>query len=247
MIFCRQFSTEWAEEEARNRMDGYRMIPEEKEHLFLIPPTDNWSWGRNLLYNKESLVKLIAGKVVPRKDAVNMNNFLKCSHLSKVQLPQNKDDRSKFNPINVPFLDLLSVDMDRADAWTISSREYISIMQANRGLSLDMLELVEVRELVVGVTPPEKLKETIAWMWKQYAANQAELSTAVLSLDVEEVPDHLYDEYRLVGTIPHDNDCVELSLEKETEELVNQQEKLPHEDEELFMDHEEYCRRYHLE
>ena len=26
-----------------------------------------------------------------------------------------------------------------------------------------------------------------------------------------------------------------------------QQEKLPNEDEELFMDHEEYCRRYHLE
>ena len=63
-----------------------------------------------------------------------------------------------------------------------------SIMQTNRGLSLDMLELVTVREIVVGVTPPEKLKETIAWMWKQYAANQAELPTAVVSLDVEEDP-----------------------------------------------------------
>ena len=92
-------------------------------------------------------------------------------------------------------------------------------MQQNRGLSLRVLKLVEVREIVVGATPPMKLKEDIDWMWKQYGANQAELPTAVLSLDVEEVPGHLYDEYRLVGLISHKHEFVELSLDRETEEL----------------------------
>ena len=92
-------------------------------------------------------------------------------------------------------------------------------MQENRGLSLDILKLVEVREIVVGVTAPAELKETIDWMWKQYEANQAELPTAVLSLDVEEVPGHLYDEYRLVGLINHKHEFVELSLYRKTEEL----------------------------
>ena len=153
VLFYRQFSTEWTEEEARKRMDRYRMLPVEKEHTFLIPPTDNWSWGKNLSYNKESLVKIVAGRVVPRKDTWNMDNFLKHSSLSKVQLPENSKDRSKFNPIDVPLLDLLSVDMDRADSWTLPSRDCVSSMQANRGLSLEMVKLVEVKEIIVGVTP----------------------------------------------------------------------------------------------
>ena len=98
-------------------------------------------------------------------------------------------------------------------------RKCIKQMQENRGLSLEILELVEVREIVVGVTAPAELKESVDWMWKRYAINQAELPTAVLSLDVEEVPGHLYDEYKLVGLISHENLFVELSLDRETEEL----------------------------
>ena len=49
-------------------------------------------------------------------------------------------------------------------------------------------------------------------MWSSYANNQKELLNAVLSLDVEEGPDHLYDEYKLMGIIPHDSLFVELFL-----------------------------------
>ena len=142
MLFCRRLSTEWSEEEARERMDRYRMLPVRKEHQFLIPPTDNWSWGKNLLYNKDSLVKMVAGKILSRRDRLNMDNFLKNSALSEVQTPQELNDRRNFNPIEVPVLDLLAVDRDRADSWNVPTSEYITRMQANRGLSLDMLEVV---------------------------------------------------------------------------------------------------------
>ena len=52
------------------------------------------------------------------------------------------------------MLDLLAVDMDRADSWNVPTRDYVTQMQANRGLSLDILKLVEVREIIVGVTAP---------------------------------------------------------------------------------------------
>ena len=142
-----------SEEEARDRMDKYRILPVRSEQQFLIPPSDNWSWGKNLRYNKDSLVKLIAGKIVPRKDKVNMDNFLKNSTLSEVQTPQEQSDWKGFNPIEIPILDLLAVDRDRADSWNVPTSEYITRMQTDRGLSLNMIKLVEVREILVGSQP----------------------------------------------------------------------------------------------
>ena len=142
-------------------MDQYRIHPVRKEQQFLIPPSDNWNWGKNLRYNKDSLVNMIAGKIVHRKDKVNMDNFLKNSALSEIQTPQEQSDRKSFNPIEIPILDLLAVDRDRADSWNVPTSEYITRMQADRGLSLDMIKLVEVREIIVGVKAPEKLMDLI--------------------------------------------------------------------------------------
>ena len=58
-----------------------------------------------------------------------------------------------------------------------------------------------MRRIIVGITPPEKLKEIIAWMGSSYAV--------VLSLDVEEVLGYRYDEYELVGIILYDSLFVE--------------------------------------
>ena len=89
-------------------------------------------------------MELIAGRVQPRKDKLNMDMFLKNSSMNKVQLPQDPEDRKLFNPVEVPLLDLLAVDKDRMDSWNIPSKQYITEMQTNRGLSLEILKLVEV-------------------------------------------------------------------------------------------------------
>ena len=96
LLFCRRYSTEWAEEEARKRIVELRKLPVDKQQQFLIPPTDDWRWGRKQLYNKDSLVELIAGKVEPRRDKANMDRFLRNSSMNKIQMPVEKrtDDRS---------------------------------------------------------------------------------------------------------------------------------------------------------
>ena len=159
--FCRTVSTEWMESDARKRMEEIRMLPVETHQQFLVPPTDDWSWGKNLIYNKDSLVKLVAEKIVKRKDKVNMDNFVKNSATDKIQIPNEPEDRRKFNPVEIPLLDMLAIDKDRVDSWDVPSRQYITQLQANRGLGFNILDRVEVREIVVGVTSPEKLKETI--------------------------------------------------------------------------------------
>ena len=221
-ILCyRTFSTSWMEKEAGKRIDRLRLGPETFEQRFLVPPTDDWSWGKNKLFNKDSLVESISRKVKPRQDTFNMDLFLRQSAINKIQLPEEPEDRKLFNPVEIPILDLLAADSDRVDSWNVPDRKCIINMQVNRGLSLQMLKQVTVKEIIVGATPSEQLKETIKWMWEQYAINQAELPTAVLSLDVEEVPGHRYDEYRLMNLIEHENEYVELALERETEELYS--------------------------
>ena len=96
LLFCRRYSTEWAEEEARKRIVELRKLPVDKQQQVLIPPTDDWRWGRKQLYNKDSLVELIAGKMEPRRDKANMDRFLRNSSMNKIQMPVEKrtDDRS---------------------------------------------------------------------------------------------------------------------------------------------------------
>ena len=47
ILFCRNFSTTWMEKEAGKRINRLRLESETEEQQFLIPPTDNWSWGKN--------------------------------------------------------------------------------------------------------------------------------------------------------------------------------------------------------
>ena len=46
-----------------------------------------------------------------------------------------------------------------------------------------MLDDVEVREIVAGVSSPEEILETRKWMEEQHAKDQAILPTSVVSMD----------------------------------------------------------------
>ena len=84
-----------------------------------------------MLYNKNSLVELVAGRVQPRRDKLNMDRFLKNSVLNKTQLPNKLKERQLFNPVEVPLLDLLAVDSDQMDSWNVPDRKCIKQMQEN--------------------------------------------------------------------------------------------------------------------
>ena len=50
-----------------------------------------------------------------------------------------------------------------------------------------MLDDVEVKEILVGVSSPEEILEIRLWMEIQHTKDQAVLPTGVVSMDVEEL------------------------------------------------------------
>ena len=65
-----------------------------------------------------------------------------------------------------------------------------------------MLDDVEVREIVAGVSSPEEILETRKWMEEQHAKDQAILPTSVVSMDVEELRVTHYDWMKMTGELP---------------------------------------------
>ena len=74
-------------------------------------------------------------------------------------------------------------------------------IQANRGLSYQMLEDVEVKEIIAGISSPEEILEIRKWMEIQQAKDQSILPTGVVSMDVEKVRVTHYDWMRMTGDL----------------------------------------------
>ena len=73
--------------------------------------------------------------------------------------------------------------------------------QADRGLSLNLLQSCRVREIVVGETSKEEILEIQEWAKEQLGRDQVFLPCSAVSLDVEDQQTSLYDVYRMSGKI----------------------------------------------
>ena len=60
-----------------------------------------------------------------------------------------------------------------------------------------MLDDVEVKEIIIGVSSPEEILEIRKWMEAQHAKDQAILQTNVVSMDMEELRITHYDRMRM--------------------------------------------------
>ena len=67
---------------------------------------------------------------------------------------------------------------------------------------MSILDQVEVKEIVVGLSTEQEIEEIISWFWNKYAIDQRILPTNVVSMDVEEIKVTLYDTLRIAGRIP---------------------------------------------
>ena len=65
-----------------------------------------------------------------------------------------------------------------------------------------MLEDVEVKEIVAGISSPEEVLEIRKWMEIHQAKDQSILPTGVMSMDIEEVRVKHYDWMRMTGELP---------------------------------------------
>jgi len=161
------------------------------------------SWGSKLAFNKENLISPFVGykPVMGRKkDEACMVKYLKKIMVNGLQDPQ-VGPRPAFLPEGAPLLEYLAVYQERMDAWKYPTREEVNLFERARGLSMKMLEEVEVRVIVVEKTSPERIKETIEWFWEKWLDSQEKSPTQIVSLDNEQVSVTLYDMYRMAGKI----------------------------------------------
>ena len=108
----------------------------------------------------------------------------------------------EFLPRSAPLVDFLSKGIHAEAGWKYPSWNTIHGIQANRGLSYQMLENVEFKEIVAGISSPEKILEIRKRMESHQAKDQAILPLGVVSMDVEKVCIIHYDWMRITGELP---------------------------------------------
>ena len=64
---------------------------------------------------------------------------------------------------SAPFIDFLLIGIHTGAGWNYPSSTTIHGIQANQGLSYQMLEDVEVKEIIAGISSPEEILETRKW------------------------------------------------------------------------------------
>ena len=109
----------------------------------------------------------------------------------------------KFLPAGAPLLDHLVHDTRKLKGWKYPKLKDLEKYQSNRGLSLGMLEEIEVRELVCGVSSEKEIAATREWINKMHEKDQGSFGSQVVSLDVEDV--------KVTYTTPSGKPCDQIS------------------------------------
>ena len=136
-----------------------------------------------------------------KKDEECMTMFLDQVIVNGVQDP-GLTPFEEFLPRSAPLVDFLSIGMHSGAGWKYPSADTIHRIQRNRGLSFQMLKDIEVKEIIAGVSSPDKILEIRHWMEEQHAKDQSILPTRVVSMDVEELRVTHYDWMKMTGELP---------------------------------------------
>ena len=125
----------------------------------LIPQEGDQVWGEKRIGNKVDMIAGLVGfrhRINTGRDQACMQKYL--SRVSKSGLYMPRMLRLKqFLSADAPLLDYLVYDVKKPEGWKYPKLKELELYQSNRGLSLKMLEEIEVRELVCGVSPEEEI------------------------------------------------------------------------------------------
>jgi hypothetical protein len=92
----------------------------------------------------------------------------------------------------------LIVDSKSSNGWNVPSGNVLDIWKEARGVSLEYLESLDVREFVVGVNDERDMAVFRKWIFNNIeVGNEVDMDCSVLSFDVEEIPITLYDLKRM--------------------------------------------------
>ena len=145
-------STARLEEWAKNRMVHRRQGETSESHRFLIPQLSTVTWGENRVLDKHDIISEVIGdgvrpKMGKKNDASCMQNYLNRVDPSGLQDP-GLTSWENFIPNKATLLDYLAVvTHEKDDNWRFPRLGLLREFQADRGLSLNLLQSCRVREI----------------------------------------------------------------------------------------------------
>ena len=78
-----------------------------------------------------------------------MERHLKYSSLDHAMIPEDDCYKSKFNPVEIPLMDMLALDMEKDYGWLFPYRDTMMSLQANRGLARSMVRTCKGEEIIL--------------------------------------------------------------------------------------------------
>ena len=198
------FNSQYLMTKAARKMLDCRSRSSSDEMHILVQRDNLNPWRASGDLEKSNLMKSYVGHrpVMGRgSDRSVMSTYLKNVNQAGIQIPRGTKFE-EFLPAGAPLLDFLAVSMDKMECWQFPSKCEINEYQRIRGLSLDMLQEVEVKEIIIGETSPDQCKQIFSWFWERHELDQKLFPTSVCSMDNEEIKISLVDVYRMAGKIP---------------------------------------------
>jgi len=205
-------------EEIARRIEESRRREYDDSLSLLIPQPGEKTWGEKRVFGKVEMIAEVVGyrhRIARKKDKICMDKYLDGIDKMNLDVPGigRKDD---YLPMGAPILDYLTENVRAGAGWKYPKLEDLESYQSNRGLSWDMLDQVEVRELICGVSSEEEIKDTHHWLRDQYDKDQERFGTRIISMDVEDVFCTHYDILRMAGDLEITTDNSVLNSKPET-------------------------------
>ena len=139
-------------------------------------------------------------RINTKDDERNMRLYLRQSFKDKLVIPKTGLNK-EFLPMGAPLLDFLTVDTEGPTGWKYPRLEDLRYYQTNRGLTFSVLEEVEVREIICGISTQDEIEKFHEWITEKHIENQNKFDSGVISMNVEDVKASYYDVMRMAGEI----------------------------------------------
>ena len=91
--------------------------------------------------------------------------------------------------------------------WKYPKLQELRKFQEKKGLTYSVLDDVEVREIICGISTTEEIEKFHEWIMEQLLKNQESFDSGVISMDVKDVKVSYYDVLQMAGKVVISKDC----------------------------------------
>ena len=203
ILFCRTSGRNEFERAIAERRERYRALDYSRDHSLLIPQTGEKTWGENRTFAKVDMVGEVTGfrhRIATKRDKHCMDKYLDNVSPDQLNVPKF-GEKKDYLPVGAPLLDYLVEDVKNSEGWMFPKLEDLKSFQSHRGLSWNMTQEVQVKELICGVSSEGEIDEVRLWMQEQFELDQERFGSCVVSLDVEDVKATYHDTLRMAGKV----------------------------------------------